>query len=157
MRGPLPARPAYRQQFHNCNPKLDFLDCLKTVAERAELENFWLHKFRATFATRCLWAGVDLRTVWKEGVPEIRVEMVNMGKSGLDLDWINSHSARPQIKMNFDRASSCCQDESRDWFQTLRYELNRKQSKFECNGLFSSAMRLWLPQLRSKPTLPLNV
>jgi site-specific recombinase XerD len=26
-------------------------------------ENFWLHKFRATFATRCLWAGVDLRTV----------------------------------------------------------------------------------------------
>jgi integrase len=26
-------------------------------------DNFWLHKFRATFATRCLWAGVDLRTV----------------------------------------------------------------------------------------------
>ena len=48
-----------------CNPKLDFLDCLKTCAERAKLEpqNFWLHKFRATFATRCLWAGVDLRTV----------------------------------------------------------------------------------------------
>jgi integrase/recombinase XerD len=53
--------------FHTagCNPKLDFLDCLKTCAERAELckDNFWLHKFRATFATRCLWAGVDLRTV----------------------------------------------------------------------------------------------
>jgi integrase/recombinase XerD len=48
-----------------CNPKLDFLDCLKAAAERANLnkENFWLHKFRATFATRCLWAGVDLRTV----------------------------------------------------------------------------------------------
>jgi len=48
-----------------CKPKLDFLDCLKSVAERAELdsEDFWLHKFRATFATRCLWAGVDLRTV----------------------------------------------------------------------------------------------
>ena len=48
-----------------CRPKLDFLDCLKDVAERAKLdkENFWLHKFRATFATRCLWAGVDLRTV----------------------------------------------------------------------------------------------
>lgn len=48
-----------------CNPKLDFLDCLKSVAERAKLDedNFWLHKFRATFATRCLWAGVDLRTV----------------------------------------------------------------------------------------------
>jgi integrase/recombinase XerD len=48
-----------------CNPKLDFLDCLKGVAERAKLDqgNFRLHKFRATFATRCLWAGVDLRTV----------------------------------------------------------------------------------------------
>jgi integrase/recombinase XerD len=48
-----------------CNPKLNFLDCLKAVAERAKLDedNFWLHKFRATFATRCLWAGVDLRTV----------------------------------------------------------------------------------------------
>lgn len=48
-----------------CNPKLDFLDCLKAVAERAELDKdaFWLHKFRATFATWSLWAGVDLRTV----------------------------------------------------------------------------------------------
>lgn len=48
-----------------CNPKLDFLDCLKVCAERAKLnkDNFRLHKFRATFATRCLWAGVDLRTV----------------------------------------------------------------------------------------------
>src|SRR6266478_4592722 len=48
-----------------CKPKLDFLDCLKNVAERAKLDQstFWLHKFRATFATRCLWAGVDLRTV----------------------------------------------------------------------------------------------
>jgi site-specific recombinase XerD len=47
-----------------CNSKLNFLDCLKSVAERAQLDedNFW-HKFRATFATRCLWAGVDLRTV----------------------------------------------------------------------------------------------
>jgi integrase/recombinase XerD len=46
-------------------PKLDFLDCLKAVAVHAKLDqdNFWLHKFRATFATRCLWAGVDLRTV----------------------------------------------------------------------------------------------
>jgi integrase/recombinase XerD len=48
-----------------CNPKLDFLDCLKACADRAKLdkEDFWLHKFRSTFATRCLWAGVDLRTV----------------------------------------------------------------------------------------------
>jgi len=48
-----------------CNPKLDFLDCLKAVAKRAKLDpdNFWLHKFRASFATQCLWHGVDLRTV----------------------------------------------------------------------------------------------
>jgi len=48
-----------------CRPKLDFLDTLKAVAERAKLskDNFWLHKFRATFATWSLWAGVDLRTV----------------------------------------------------------------------------------------------
>ena len=48
-----------------CKVKMDFLDCLKRVAERAKLnkEDFWLHKFRATFATWSLWAGVDLRTV----------------------------------------------------------------------------------------------
>ena len=47
-----------------CKPKLDFLDCLKAVAKRAKLnpDEFWLHKFRATFATWSLWAGVDLRT-----------------------------------------------------------------------------------------------
>ncbi|MGA7925906.1 MAG: tyrosine-type recombinase/integrase [Candidatus Sulfotelmatobacter sp.] len=38
---------------------------VKAVAQCAEQnpEEFWLHKFGATFATRCLWAGVDLRTV----------------------------------------------------------------------------------------------
>jgi integrase/recombinase XerD len=48
-----------------CKPKLNFLDDLKAVADRAELgrDNFWLHKFRATFASWCLWNGVDLRTV----------------------------------------------------------------------------------------------
>jgi|ERR1039458_6277362 integrase len=48
-----------------CKPKLNFLDDLKAVAERADLDpdTVRLHKFRATFATRCLWAGVDLRTV----------------------------------------------------------------------------------------------
>ena len=36
-----------------CQPKLDFLDCLKDAAKRAKLEpeSFWLYKFRATFAT----------------------------------------------------------------------------------------------------------
>ena len=49
----------------SCRPKLNFLDDLKAVAERASLnpENFFLHKFRATFATWHLWAGADLRTV----------------------------------------------------------------------------------------------
>jgi integrase len=48
-----------------CKPKRDFLDCLKAVAERAGLDpdTCWLHKFRSTFATRCLCNGVDLRTV----------------------------------------------------------------------------------------------
>src|SRR5882724_11152091 len=48
-----------------CSPKLNFLDDLKAVVERANLdkENFWLHKFRATFATWHLWNSVDLRTV----------------------------------------------------------------------------------------------
>jgi integrase len=48
-----------------CRPKLDFLDCLKAVAERAKLnkDDCWLHKFRSTFATWCLWKNVDLRTV----------------------------------------------------------------------------------------------
>ena len=48
-----------------CKPKLDFLDCLKRVVKRAGLnpDSFWLHKFRATFATWHLWNGNDLRTV----------------------------------------------------------------------------------------------
>jgi len=46
-------------------PKLDFLDTCKMIAQRAKLnpDDFWLHKFRATFATWALWGGVDLRTV----------------------------------------------------------------------------------------------
>jgi integrase/recombinase XerD len=48
-----------------CKPKLDFLDCCKAIAKRAKLnkDDFWLHKFRATFATKHLQSGVDLRTV----------------------------------------------------------------------------------------------
>lgn len=53
--------------FHTsgCKPKMDFLDECKTIAQRAKLhpDHFWLHKFRATFATWALWNGVDLRTV----------------------------------------------------------------------------------------------
>ncbi|MGA2417337.1 MAG: site-specific integrase [Candidatus Sulfotelmatobacter sp.] len=48
-----------------CKPKLNFLDDCKAVAERAKLDpsEYWLHKFRATFATWALWKGTDLRTV----------------------------------------------------------------------------------------------
>jgi integrase len=46
-------------------PKFDFLLSLKNVAERAKLDpdNFWLHKFRATFATRHLQNKEDIYTV----------------------------------------------------------------------------------------------
>ena len=48
-----------------CQPNTHFLEFLKDIAKRASLDpkNFWLHKFRATFATWHLWKGVDLRTV----------------------------------------------------------------------------------------------
>jgi len=45
--------------------RTQLLELCKAVAERAGLDSddFWLHKFRATFATKHLQAGVDLRTV----------------------------------------------------------------------------------------------
>jgi integrase/recombinase XerD len=46
-------------------PKFDFLDMAKATAKRAGIDEseVWLHKFRATFCTRALWSGIDLRTV----------------------------------------------------------------------------------------------
>jgi integrase/recombinase XerD len=46
-------------------PKHDFLFSLKNAVERAKLDpdNFWLHKFRATFATWHLQNGEDIYTV----------------------------------------------------------------------------------------------
>jgi integrase/recombinase XerD len=45
--------------------RTQLLELCKAIAVRAELnrDDFWLHKFRATFATKHLQAGVDLRTV----------------------------------------------------------------------------------------------
>jgi integrase len=45
--------------------RTQLLDLCKAIAERAGLDpdDFWLHKFRSTFATKHLQAGVDLRTV----------------------------------------------------------------------------------------------
>lgn len=55
--------------FRTCGgrPKMDFLDRCKAIAKRAGFDpsNWWLHKFRATFGTMHLQAGVDLRTVQK--------------------------------------------------------------------------------------------
>jgi site-specific recombinase XerD len=42
--------------------KLNCKHC-DTCKSNDKCERWYLHKFRATFATRCLWAGVDLRTV----------------------------------------------------------------------------------------------
>jgi hypothetical protein len=51
---------AYRLVFPTagCRPKLNFWDDLKAVAERSGREpaEFWIHKFRATFATTLISA-----------------------------------------------------------------------------------------------------
>src|SRR6266566_4035270 len=48
-----------------CKPKQNFLDECKAIAERAGLnkEDFYLHKFRATRATRLLQGGMDIKSV----------------------------------------------------------------------------------------------
>jgi integrase/recombinase XerD len=48
-----------------CKPKQNFLDECKNIAERAGLnkEEFYLHKFRATRATRLLQGGIDIKSV----------------------------------------------------------------------------------------------
>lgn len=55
-----------------CNPKLDFLDECKAIAKRAGLDpkKFYLHKFRATRATRLLQGDP------KRGVPGMNIRAV---------------------------------------------------------------------------------
>lgn len=45
--------------------RTDMLEICKSVAKRAGLNpiDFWLHRFRSTFATSCLRAGIDVKTV----------------------------------------------------------------------------------------------
>ncbi len=49
----------------DCGKPKFFIEGCKEIAERAGMnpKDWWLHKFRATFATMHLWDGVDLRTV----------------------------------------------------------------------------------------------
>lgn len=46
-----------------CRPKQDFLDVCKAIAKRAGLNDFYLHKFRATRATHLLQNLVDIKSV----------------------------------------------------------------------------------------------
>jgi site-specific recombinase XerD len=57
--------PVYRVSESGVKGSTSSQDELENDRERAKLNKggFWLHKFRATFATWSLWAGVDLRTV----------------------------------------------------------------------------------------------
>jgi integrase/recombinase XerD len=59
--------PTSRYVFgaHNGVPERHFLRIAKKIAKRAGMdpENFWLQKFRDTFATWALRRGVDIRTV----------------------------------------------------------------------------------------------
>jgi integrase len=48
-----------------CRPKLDFLDCLKRVAKRANVKRITLHRWRATYATWSHRSGTDARTIQK--------------------------------------------------------------------------------------------
>src|ERR1019366_4300059 len=49
----------------NGKPNNKMLQACKRIAKRAGLDDsqFWLHKFRATFATNVLRGGIDIRTV----------------------------------------------------------------------------------------------
>jgi integrase len=66
--------------FSTANGRRDkhMLRALKRNATKAKLnpDEFWLHKFRATFATTHLQAGIDLRTV-----------MTWMGHTNLERFW----------------------------------------------------------------------
>lgn len=50
---------------HDGQPHVSLIDVCKPAAQRARLnpDDFWLHKFRATFASWHLRSGVDVRTV----------------------------------------------------------------------------------------------
>jgi hypothetical protein len=57
-------------------------------AAKLDEDNFWLHKFRATFATRCLWAGVQgfhlltVSSLWFQ-----HFLMTEWSRSSMDGSW----------------------------------------------------------------------
>lgn len=80
-----------------CTPNPYFLEKLRRVVKRAGLdpETFWLHKFRATFATQCLRSGVDVFTTktWLGHSPK---DMVTIGRY---VAYLQGEQANTQMAM----------------------------------------------------------
>ena len=69
-----------------CKPKQDFLDECKAIAKRAELTDFYLHKFRATRATLWLQAGIDIKSVQQMlGHSDLASTMRYLGAQRMDV------------------------------------------------------------------------
>jgi len=71
-----------------CKPKQNFLDECKAIAKRAELnkEDFYLHKFRATRATRLLQGGMDIKSVQQMlGHNDLESTMRYLGAQRIDI------------------------------------------------------------------------
>ena len=82
-------------------------DCVK-IAATAEIDNAFVHKFRATYATRLLQGGVDLKTVqrlcgWKSLESAMRYFAKAQSKkvrAKVDAIWKASRKRRSQPKRN---------------------------------------------------------
>ena len=83
------------------------LRALKRNANKAGLnqDDFWLHKFRATFATTHLQAGVDLRTVmtWMGQTNlESIIRYLKPARNRTVIEKVNAYFAaleRPQLQL----------------------------------------------------------
>ncbi len=95
--------------FSTASGKCDthMLRALKRNAKKAELnqDDFWLHKFRATFATTHLQAGVDLRTVmtWMGQTNlESIIRYLKTARNRTVIEKVNANFAsqeRPQLQL----------------------------------------------------------
>ncbi len=71
-----------------CKPKQNFLDECKLVAKRAGLnpESFWLHKFRATRATKLLQGKMPITNVMRQlGHTDLKSTMRYQGEESTDI------------------------------------------------------------------------